>query len=170
MKRIVALAVLAASCLCLAAAARAADAPALTDPQFVMKASASDLAEVNLGKLAADRAAAADVKKFGQHMVMDHTMSSKEMLTLADRKKMPVAQQMDQEHQDATAKLAKLQGAEFDRAYMAMMVKDHEEAVALFTAKAADAKDEDLKAFAAKTLPTLKEHLQMARTIAGKLQ
>jgi len=138
---------------------------AVSDEQFVQKASAAGLAEVNLGTLASQRGASADVKKFGQHMVNDHTKANKELATLADKKRFKVAERMDQAHQEAADKLAKLEGAEFDRQFAHWMVKDHEEAVNLFSAEAKDGKDEDLKAFATKTLPTLKEHLKMAQEL-----
>jgi len=144
------------------------DKAMLTDEQFVVKASASGLAEVSLGKMAAEQATNPAVKKFGQHMVNDHTKANMELLALADRKKFAPAQQMEKKHHDAALMLAKLQGAEFDRAFMAQMVTDHEMAVDLFRAEAESGKDQDLKAWAAKTLPTLKEHLQMARDLAGK--
>jgi len=169
MNRILALtSLVAAACLFMTARAEEKARPTVTDEQFVIRASADGLAEVELGKLAADRAGAAEVKKFGHHMVEDHTKANKELIALANKKMFPVAAQMGPTHQATAAMLARLQSNEFDRVYMTQMVKDHEEAVALFTAKAQDAKDADLKAFAAKTLPTLKEHLQMARDLAGK--
>ncbi|MBY0522060.1 MAG: DUF4142 domain-containing protein [Gemmataceae bacterium] len=149
---------------------KAKDTGTVTDEQFVMKASASGLAEINLGMLATRRAANPDVKKFGQHMVDDHTKANKELLTIAGKKSFSVADRMDKQHQDAADALAKLEGSDFDRQFMSQMVKDHEEAVALFTAKAKDAKDSDLRAFAEKTLPTLKEHHKMARDLADKMK
>jgi len=138
---------------------------AVTDEQFVMKASAAGLAEVNLGNLGAQKANNAEVKKFGQRMVDDHTKANKELMTIADKKRFKTAERMDKIHQDAADKLARLQGNEFDREFLRQMVKDHEEAVALFAAKAKDARDEDLKEFAAKTLPTLKEHHKMVQEL-----
>jgi len=142
----------------------------VTDEQFVMKASQGGLAEVHLGKLADKNSSNAEVKKFGQRMVDDHSAANRELTTLAARKKFQVADEMDKEHQDLASKLEKMQGSEFDRAFMNAMVKDHEAAVSLFTAKSKDAKDEDLKAFASKTLPTLKDHLDQARNIAKKVK
>ena len=60
-------------------------------------------------------------------------------------------------------KLERLSGAQFDREFTKMMVQDHEKVVAAFDKQAKDGKDSELKAFAAKTLPTLRTHLQMAR-------
>lgn len=66
-------------------------------------------------------------------------------------------------------KLSKLSGADFDREYMSLMVKDHTKDVKEFEDASTKAKDADLKAWASKTLPTLREHLQMARDINGKV-
>ena len=140
----------------------------VSDQTFVQMASAAGLAEVNLGKMAAERASRAEVKKFGQQMVEDHTKANNELLRLADRKKLPPAQTMDRKHEEAADRLARLQGDAFDREYMDLMVKDHVEAVDLFTNESKNGKDQDLKAFATKTLPTLKEHLQMAQDLSGK--
>src|SRR5687767_13403075 len=95
-------------CLALAAGAReprAAEAKPISDEQFVMKASAADLAEISLGALAARQAADAEVKKYGQRMVDDHGKSSKELLMLADKKGIPVAKEMDRKHQELLTKL-----------------------------------------------------------------
>jgi putative membrane protein len=157
---------LAALVLC----AAAADEGALDDKTFVEKASAAGLAEVNAGRLAEKQASSADVKKFAKMMVEDHTKANKELNKLADGKRFKVATRMTKEHQVMADKLAKLDGAQFDREYMAGQVKDHEEAVALFEKQAKSGTDADLKNWAEKTLPTLKKHLKMAKEIKDKLK
>src|SRR5262249_5194344 len=104
----------------------------LTDDQFVNKASGAGLAEVNLGNLAMKRATSPDVRRFAQQRVEDHTRANRELLALADKKKLGMAQVMDQPHQTLAEKLARLEGADFDREYMKGQLADHEEAVALF--------------------------------------
>lgn len=141
-----------------------------TDQHFVLKASAGGLGEVNLGRLAAKSGGSEEVKKFGQHMVDDHTKANKELIDLANKKRLPVASAMDAEHQKAFAKLSMMKGSAFDREYMAGQVKDHEETVALFEKQSKGGKDEDLRKLAAKTLPTLREHLKMAKEIHGKVK
>jgi putative membrane protein len=135
------------------------------DVTFVQKASGAGLAEVQAGKMAMERAASAEVKAFGQRMVDDHTHANQELMTLAQAKRLPVATKLDQKHQAMADKLATLHGAEFDQAYMAGQLADHEEAVRLFTTEAKQGKNAELKAFAAKTLPALQGHLQLARNI-----
>ena len=139
----------------------------LTDEQFVQKASAAGLGEVNLGMLAARQASSPDVKKFAQRMVDDHTKANQELNQIADKKRIRPAPAMDEKHRNLATQLGKLTGADFDRTYLKDQVKDHEEAVALFEAEAKNGKDPDLKAFASKALPTLKEHLEMVRKLAG---
>jgi len=159
---------LAVACLTLTLA-RAADTSE-TDKEFVLKASGAGLAEVNFGNLAVKNATNADVKKFAEHMVTDHTKANKELLDLTDKKRLKVADRMDDEHAKAFRKLAKLSGSAFDREYMAGQVKDHEEAVKLFEKEAKNGKDEDLRKWAETTLPTLKEHLKMAKETQGKVK
>jgi len=165
------LAVAVAVCAVLSSQPRAdekkAEAKPLKAQDFVTKASAAGLAEVNLSSLAKDRANRPEVKQFSQRMVEDHTKANNELLKLADSKGLKAASRMDDEHQKAADKLAGLKGADFDRAYMDVMVKDHDEAVTLFENASKNVDDKDLQAWAAKTLPTLREHRDMAHKIAG---
>jgi len=140
------------------------------DQQFVQKASAAGLAEVNFGKLATKQASSADVRKFAQHMVDDHTKANEDLLKVANKKRYTAARTMDAEHERLYRKLTGMSGAEFDREYMAGQVKDHKEAVSLFEKQSKNGKDEDLKKLAQETLPTLKEHLKMAQETHGKLK
>jgi putative membrane protein len=77
---------------------------------------------------------------------------------------------MDAKHQKVMDRLSGLSGAEFDREYMKHMVKDHEDAVSDFQKQSTRAKDPDIKAFAARTLPALQEHLRMAREIDARVR
>jgi len=140
------------------------------DQTFSVKASASDLAEINLSRIAVKSAGDKSVKEFAQQMIDDHSKTSKQLLEMANKKNLKVAERMDAEHDKMASRLAKLSGAEFDRAYMAGQLKDHEEAVALFEKQSKDGSDKDLKAWAEKTLPHLREHLKMAKDIHSKLE
>jgi putative membrane protein len=138
------------------------------DQEFVTKASAAGLAEVNLSQLATTRSRNAAVREFAQRMVVDHGKANRELLDMANRQQLTLAKTMDDKHQKMFEKLSKLDGAEFDRTYMDGMVKDHEEAVKLFTDESKNGKNDALKEWAGKTLPTLKKHLEMANDIAKK--
>jgi len=140
------------------------------DQEFVHKASAAGMAEVNLGKIATRRAHHTSVKEFAEKMVTDHSKANKELISLADRKKFKVATRMNEKHHKMSEKLSTLEGDAFDREYMAGMVKDHEAAVSLFEKQSANGKDEELRSWAKKTLPDLKHHLEMARKTRDKVK
>ena len=129
--------------------------------------------EVDLGKLAFQQASFDDVKQFGQHMADDHTKANEELKMLAQTKNLDLTastQKEATEFDKKKEKLSKLSGVEFDKAYMKDMVKDHEEAVKKFEKAAEVTEDPELKTWAAKTLPTLQQHLQMAKDIQAKLE
>lgn len=139
-----------------------------TDRAFIKMAASSGQAELQLGKLAAERADRAEVRDFAKRLEKDHTQANLELLKILDAQRIDVSR--DMEPYQAATQLSKLRGAEFDRAYLQHMVKEHEEAVTHFAAEAKEGRSAELKAYAAKILPTLQEHLQLARDLAAKYQ
>jgi len=135
------------------------------DADFLVNAASGGLMEVELGQYAATNAASASVKEFGQRMVTDHSKANEELKALAAQKNITIPSTPGEDHQEHITSLKAKKGADFDKDYMDMMVKDHDEDVSKFEKMANDAKDPDIKAFAAKTLPVLKEHQQMAKRI-----
>ena len=133
----------------------------VADQAFVKEAASDGLAEVELGKLASDKATNDKVKSFGQRMVTDHGKANDELKTLASTKQMTVPTSVDPKHQATRDRLAKLSGAQFDTAYVREMVAGHKKAVAGFMRESMSGKDPEVKAWAGKTLPTLREHLMM---------
>ncbi|HEX3742945.1 MAG TPA: DUF4142 domain-containing protein [Bryobacteraceae bacterium] len=133
------------------------------DNDFLIKAAQGGTAEVEMGRVAVQHASNAAVKQFGQRMVDDHSKANDELKAVASRKGFTPPAGVDAKQQATMDRLSSLNGAAFDRAYMQDMVKDHEEDIAEFQREANSGNDPDLKAFAAKTLPTLQEHLKMAR-------
>jgi putative membrane protein len=153
---------------------RAADESKLSskDAKFLRNAAAGGVMEVELGKVAADRGASDDVKQFGQKMVDDHTKINDELKTLAQNKGLDLEKALDEAAKKSKREaddMGNRKGAQFDRAYLNMMVKDHEKDVKEFEEASKDAEDSDVKAFAAKTLTTLQEHLDTAKATRGKL-
>jgi putative membrane protein len=135
---------------------------------FVKKAAQDGLTEVTLGKQAATKAQDPKVKQFAEHMVKDHSKANDELTNLARKKGLEVPSSLDPEHQAIVQKMSGKSGADFDAAYSEEMLKDHKKAVALFEG-ATKSSDSDLAAFAQKTLPTLKEHEQMAQQLPGAM-
>ncbi|SMF87385.1 putative membrane protein [Azospirillum oryzae] len=133
------------------------------DMTFANKAAISDMFEIQAGKLAQDQAKDQKVKQFGSHMVSDHTKTSDAMKEMAQKKSMALPTKLDSEHQQKLDKLRGMKGEQFDSAYMQGQVDAHQTAVSLFREEAQNGKDADLKRFAEQTLPTLEQHLRMAR-------
>jgi len=138
-----------------------------SDQAFVTKASESGMAEVELGKIGSAHAMNADVRKFAERMVSDHEKANDELKAIARQKNFTIAEGLKKEHKEAASRVGKLQGEQFDREFTAQMVKDHEAAVELFSNEAQSGQDSELKAWAAKTLPTLREHLRLAKSLSG---
>ena len=137
------------------------------DEAWVMKIAKGGMAEVELGKLAAEKASSDAVKKFGQRMVDDHSKANDELKALAQNKKITLPTEIGAEEKALRERLVKLSGPAFDQAYMKAMLNDHLKDVGEFRTESRSGKDPEVKAWAAKTLPTLEEHLKMARDASG---
>ncbi len=136
------------------------------DTRFVKKAAQGGMAEVELGQLAQQKASSEDVKKFGERMVTDHSKANDQLKQVAAQQHIDLPQELDAKDKAIKAKLEKLSGDQFDKAYMQDMVKDHKTDVAEFEHESKAAKDPAVKSFASQTLPTLQEHLREAERIA----
>ncbi len=140
------------------------------DSDFVKKAASGGMLEVRLGELAAKQATNPAVRQFGARMVRDHTRANRQLMAALSAEGITPPRVMLDKDIETFNHLAKLSGAEFDRAYMKHMVEDHQADVSLFEKESKDGKDARLKAFAEKTLPTLKEHLQLAQKTQDQLK
>jgi putative membrane protein len=137
--------------------------------KFASAAAEGGMAEVEMGKLALQRAGDPAVKAFGQRMVTDHSQVGAELKSIAGRKQIQLPAEVNSSQKSTMEKLSKLSGAEFDKEYMSAMVKDHEADAKEFQTQATEGTDPDLKGFASKRLPIIQEHLQMARDTAKKV-
>jgi len=127
--------------------------------------SEANRAEVEAGKVAAQKAANPEVKKYAEKMVAEHTKMLEEGDQLAQKKGVKPDQNVDGKHKKNLADLNRKSGADFDREYMEQMVQDHEGALKLVQNVAKDAKDADIKALAQKAEPHVKQHLEEARKL-----
>ncbi|WP_165871527.1 DUF4142 domain-containing protein [Flaviaesturariibacter flavus] len=136
-----------------------------SDMAFVKKAAMGSMMEVQSGQLAQTNAMNDRVKAFGSMMVRDHQQANQELMSLAKAKGMMLTDSMDKKTMDHMAEMQKMQGKSFDKHYMGMMVTDHAKDIAEFEKTARSSPDADLKAWAAKILPTLKMHKDSADAI-----
>ena len=135
-----------------------------SERRFIEKALQGGMEEVETSKLAMDKAQNAKVKEFAKRLVEDHTKANAELTKLASAKGVTPPAAVDASHKRKLESMAKKAGADFDREYMNDMLDHHQKDVREFRSIAKSAKDPDLQAFASSTLPTLEQHLQMAKT------
>ncbi|HYE61977.1 MAG TPA: DUF4142 domain-containing protein [Phycisphaerales bacterium] len=139
------------------------------DKDFVTTAAASGMKEVELGRLGTRQASNEQLKQFAQKIIDDHTKANEELMTLARNKNIDVPTQLPQDHKSMVQKFNQLNGAEFDREFVTHMVQSHQKSVDLFDRQARQGEDAQVRAFAARTLPTLRQHLQMAKDLQQNL-
>lgn len=134
--------------------------------EFAVKAASGGMMEVELGRLAQEKAASKDVKDFGAMMVKDHSMANDELKNIAATQNITLPTTLGEDEQKHVNDLAKLSGKEFDKKYVSMMVDDHKEDIDTFKKAAEDDKTNPaVKDFATKTLPTLQKHLDAITAI-----
>jgi putative membrane protein len=135
----------------------------MSDADFAKDAAQGGMAEVKLGQLAQDRGSSDVVRNFGKRMVEDHSQANDRLKEIASRENVSLPGDVTKQDKELYNKLSQLSGEEFDRAYARDMVKDHQEDIAEFKQEAANGQNGAIKNFASETLPTLEDHLKMAR-------
>jgi putative membrane protein len=194
MRRIVSTSAAVALALAVSGTAYAQAQKAPTDAKaFMNEMAIAGMAEIQLGKMASERAASGDVKAFGQMMVKDHTKAATELEQVASKMNVQLPKQLDQKHRELADRLSKLQGATFDREYMSAMATGHQEVVAKVrpwagnrltsntppSAIGANAPvgtsgnapgEPAVREWAAKTLPVVQHHLEEAQSLQGKVK
>ena len=137
--------------------------PNTSDQVFAVAAAQGGLAEVAFGKLAEAQGGSDAVRDFGRQMVRDHGKANDSLAGLAKAAGIVLPREMDAEHQAIHDRLKGLKGDDFDRAYIASQIADHQVTAQLLEYEIGSGQDEGLKAFATETLPVVFHHLQMAQ-------
>ena len=143
--------------------------PQSSDQQFIDQAAAGGMAEVELGRLARQKAAARNVRAFGARMVADHTKANNRLMALAKRANMTPSPSPDPQQQSMQDQLTSASGADFDKQYIDGQVAMHQQTIQLFEGEAQSGQDARLRRFAHDTLPTLRAHLRQAEAISKRL-
>jgi len=134
--------------------------------KFIQEAAKGGHMEVKVGQLGVDRGQNSEVKKLGERIVKDHMKANEELAQLAQQKGVDITKGA-LEHHKVWDSLSDKGGADFDKAFTKHMIMDHKKDISKFEKCSKDIQDADVKAFIDKTLPTLREHLQMAQSLAG---
>jgi putative membrane protein len=141
-----------------------ADEDKMDDMTFVKDVHQSGLMEVQMGKLAQTRSVNAAVKKLGDRIVQDHGKMLEELQAVGRKKSISLSKELSSEQRDKLSALAKLNGAEFDRAFAKAAIDGHEKSVAKFEKVIKSGVDPEVKAWAQKRLTAIRDHLAMARS------
>lgn len=141
------------------------------DQKFMRMAAKGGMAEIEMARVALEKSSNDAIKQYAQKMIDDHTMAGDELKQLASTKGVTLTMQADPKQMAMMAKIQKLSGLEFDTIYVKEAgVKAHQDMEKLFMKESMSGKDMETKAFAAKTLPVVRMHLQMAREMMTSMK
>jgi putative membrane protein len=139
------------------------------DQLFAQLAASGGSAEIELSKLAADRSSQDAVRRFAERMVNDHRKANESLTRIAGQSDIPLPSEVDEDHKRILANLENLDGAEFDRAYLAAQIVDHQKTAQVLAWEIGSGQNADLQQFASEVLPTVLEHLELARRTQAQL-
>jgi putative membrane protein len=140
------------------------------DAEFAVKAADGGMFEVEAADLALSKTTNADVKALAEMMKKDHSTANTELKALAATKKITLPDSLSEDKMDKIEKLREKSGADFDKAYVDMMVDDHDKDIQLFNKESMDGTEQDIRNWAAQKLPTLRHHYDMAKETKDKLK
>jgi putative membrane protein len=132
---------------------------------FLREAGYADLAEVELGQLAEQKASSPEVKQFAERMVNDHTKNDDQLKQVAKQEGVTLPDNLSPKDEETKERLEKFSGKEFDHAYMLDMVRNHTTDVAKFKDESKENISPAVKNYIDQTLPTLESHLKEARSV-----
>ncbi len=140
------------------------------DKDFVEFAGETDLLAVRLGHLAGVHGATEEVRNFGRKMADEHAQDLKSLTTVANKTGGVAPDTLDDQHSTTLKRVSKLKGKDFDHQFLKTVVNQHENALVSFKREADHGFNQDLQAYAKKTLPTMERHLKQAKELdsAGK--
>jgi putative membrane protein len=136
-----------------------------SDEEFITKAAQGGMMEVEVGRLAQEKGSTNEIKEYGRKLEQDHSKANDQLKQIAASKNVKLPTDVDASEKASVDKIRNLSGAEFDKAFLKMAVKDHKKDVKEFQKESTRAMDSDVKNFASTTLPTLQEHLKTAEEL-----
>lgn len=141
-----------------------------SEKKFLADAASGGQYELALAQLAAAQASDSSVKSYAAMLVSDHTMANQKLQLLAQRRNVVLPTTLPQDKQQVIDRLTKLQGPEFDRQFIQTVgLHDHKTNIGLFEKASREAKDSEVREFAAATLPTLRAHLSAAQNLPSSV-
>ncbi len=127
--------------------------------EFLTEAASGGMMEVELGRIAQEKATNQQVKDFAAMMIKDHSAANEQLMSIAQGKNIQLPTTLTEEHQEHVTKFRDMaSGNDFDKEYVDMMVEDHEEDINKFEDAREDVQDQEIKQWVDNTLPTLRQH------------
>jgi len=142
------------------------DMSAMQDKAFLRKASEGNMAEVQLGQLAQQKASSQDVRQFGEKMVQEHTQLNDQLKPIAAQQGVEPPKGLSKKDEAQVKKLENLSGQQFDHAYIEAMLKDHKKDLKEFKETANRTQNPQLKDAAQRGAQVIESHLQDIQQIA----
>jgi putative membrane protein len=139
------------------------------EQSYLYQATEGQQAQVALGQMAVQKASNNQVKQYAARMIQDHERVSEELKKLTGQAGMREIGELSMPHQRIQRMLSQLSGEEFDKAYMAFMVRDHTKAIGNWEERAPTLADPQIKHWLESLLPILKDHLQRGKAIADAI-
>jgi putative membrane protein len=136
------------------------------DRKLIRSAAVDDLTEIRLGVLATEKASNDAVKAFAQRMVADHAAVRDELRKIAEQKGVNLPPALDKRQQAEIERFSGLSGADFDRAYVQRVVEEHARDMKEFQRRADKVRDQEVRAWVAWAIPTIRDHLSQAEQLA----
>jgi putative membrane protein len=137
---------------------------------LVKDATSINQMEMQLGRVARERSASPGVREYGERLERDHGKANEDLEALAMQKNLKLPRRLERRHVQMLARLSGLSGAEFDRTFLPLMIKNHGKSIARFKKALRKIKDPDLKIWTSTMIPMLEQHLLRARELAQLLQ
>lgn len=142
----------------------------MTNQEFVSKAYAGNLAEVQMAEMVQSKATNKQVKDFAKQLKDDHTKANQELKSLAQKKNIKLSDTLSSDKKNMLTEMKSMSATDLEESFMDMMEKEHQSAVKLYQKAVQDITDQDLNKYASNTLPTLKNHLDKAKKINQSLE
>lgn len=147
----------------------AATSTMMTDDEFMKMVGTGGHNEMGLSQVIMDKGVTGAAKDFADKMMADHTKAGNELKPIAESKNVMLPTEMDAEHKALKDQMQSMSGEQLAEKYAQQMVTDHQNTVNVFQSEIQNGKDAEVKAFASKTLPTIQEHLEMAKKLPGAM-
>lgn len=155
----------AAALAALLAAAPSLAADPMSAKDFITNAQQGNMAEIELGRMTESQAQSQEVRGFAKGMVNDHGKAQEQLASIAQKENLSVTGKLNETHQKQADRLKSMKGAQFDQAYIADMVANHQKDVQAYQQAQTSITDPALKTYIEQTLPILQNHLQMAQKL-----